>query len=211
MADYTFYTNPMSRGQIARWALHEAGADYEQVLLTYGGTMAGSDYLAINPMGKVPCIVHHHGNHDHVVTEAAAICHYLAAAAAPALLPTAEEQARYFRLLFFSAGPVEQAVVANSMGWTVGDPQKQAMVGFGSFDRAIDGFATLLEGHDYVCGDRFTMADVYVGSQVDWGLSFGSIPTRPVFEAYAERLRSRDAYKAAKAIDMKLIEEANNG
>lgn len=208
MVDYTFYTNPMSRGQIARWALHEAGADYEQVLLSYGGTMIGADYLAINPMGKVPAIVHHHGGHDHVVTEAAAICHYLAEMTAPALLPAAEEKAAYFRALFFAAGPVEQAVVTRSMGWSAGDPQKEAMLGFGSFDRAMDGFASLLEGRDFVCGDRFTMADVYVGSQVDWGLAFGSIPTRPVFEAYAERLRARDAYKAAKAIDTKLIEES---
>lgn len=207
MAEFTFYTNPMSRGQIARWALHEASADYEQVLLTYGGTMIAPDYLAINPMGKVPAIVHHHDGHDHVVTEAAAICHYLAEMVVPALLPRAEEKADYFRRLFFASGPVEQAVVANSMGWSVTDPQKQGMVGFGSFERAIDGLAALLTGRDYVCGDRFTMADVYVGAQVDWGMSFGTIPARPVFEAYAERLRARPAYQAAKAIDHQLIAE----
>lgn len=211
MADFTFYTNPMSRGQIARWALHEAGADYEQVLLTYGGTMVEAEYLAVNPMGKVPCIVHHHGDHDHVVTEAAAICHYLAEMSAPDLLPREEEKARYFRLLFFAAGPVEQAVIANSMGWSADEPDKQGMLGFGSYERAMDGFEKLLDGHDYVCGERFTMADVYVGSQVDWGMAFGSMPKRPVFEAYAERLRARDAYKAAKAIDSQLIAEAQNG
>ena len=84
MAEYTFYTNPMSRGQIARWALHEAGADYEQVLVDWA---AKGDLLKVNPMGKVPTIVHHHGGHDHVVTEAAAICHYLAEMSAPGLLP----------------------------------------------------------------------------------------------------------------------------
>lgn len=207
MAEFTFYTNPMSRGQIARWALHEAGADYDQQLLTYGGTMVAPEYLAINPMGKVPAIVHHHGDHDHVVTECAAICHYLAEMAAPELLPRAHEKADYFRLLFFAAGPVEQAIIANSMGWSVEDRQKQGMLGYGSFDRAMDGFAALLTGRAYVCGDRFTMADVYVGSQVDWGLNFGSIPTRPVFADYAERLRARPAYQAAKAIDQKLIAE----
>ena len=93
------------------------------------------------------------------------------------------------------------------MGWSVDDPKKQGMLGFGSYERAIDGFEQMLSGRDYVCGKRFTMADVYVGSQVDWGLSFNSIPSRPAFEAYAERLRARDAYRAAKAIDMKLIEE----
>ena len=208
MAEYTFYTNPMSRGQIARWALHEAGADYEHVLIDWADKP--ERLKKANPMGKVPTIVHHHGRHDHTVTEAAAICHYLAEMSAPDLLPKAEEKADYFRYLFFAAGPLEQAVVANSMGWQV--PQdKEMMAGFGSYDRTIDALETMLERRDFVCGKRFTMADVYVGSQVDWGLSFKSIPTRPAFEAYAARFREREGYKAAKAIDGKLIEEMQNG
>mgnify|MGYP002779835873 CR=1 FL=1 len=210
MAEYTFYTNPMSRGQTARWALHEAGADYEQVLLSYGGTMAAPDYLAINPMGKVPAIVHHTPGGDRVVTEAAAICHYLAEASAPDLLPREKEKADYFRYLFFAAGPVEAAITANSMGWTVADPQKQGMTGFGSYERAMAGLETLLTGRDYVCGDRFTMADVYVGAQVGWGLAFGSMPKRAAFEAYWRRLEPRAAYQAAKAIDDKLIAESQS-
>jgi glutathione S-transferase len=206
MADYTFYFNPMSRAQIARWALHEADADYDPVFVDWTDKPAG--LLEANPMGKLPTIIHHHRGHDHVVTEAAAICHYLAEMSAPALLPKDEEKADYFRYLFFASGPVEQAVVANSMGWKVDEPQKQGMVGFGSYDRTMDALETMLDGRDYVCGSRFTMADVYVGSQIDWGLSFKSMPSRPTFEAYAERLRGREAYKAAKAIDMKLIEEA---
>lgn len=205
MADYTFFFNPMSRAQIARWALHEAGADYEPVFVDWMNKPQA--LLDANPMGKLPTIVHHHGGHDHVVTEAAAICHYLAEREAPELLPQDEEKADYFRFLFFAAGPLEQAVVANSMGWSVGEPQKQGMVGFGSYERAIDAIETMLTGRDFVCGRRFTMADVYVGSQIDWGLSFKSIPTRPVFEAYAERLRARDGYQAAKAIDNAMIEE----
>ena len=208
MAAYTFYTNPMSRGQIARWALHEAGADYEAVLVDWANKPTGLNEA--NPLGKVPTIVHHHGGHDHAVSEAAAICHYLAEMTAPDLLPKPEEKADYFRYLFFAAGPVEQAVVANSMGWQV--PQgKEGMAGFGTYDRTIDALETMLEGRDFVCGKRFTMADVYVGSQVDWGLAFKSIPTRPAFEAYAERFREREGYKAAKAVDNSLIEEMQNG
>lgn len=204
MADYTFYFNPMSRAQIARWALHEAGADYDPVFVDWAEKPAG--LLEVNPMGKLPTIVHHHGGNDHVVTEAAAVCHYLAEMSAPNLLPRDAEKADYFRYLFFAAGPWEQASVSNSLGWKPNDEQ-QGMVGFGSYDRAVDAFDSMLEGRDWVCGDRFTMADVYVGSQVDWGLQFKSLPSRPVFERYAERFRERDAYKAAKAIDMKLIEE----
>ncbi len=210
MAQYTFFTNPMSRGQIARWALHEAGADYATELVDW--QEKSSEFLAANPMGKVPTLVHHDGDHVHVVTETAAICHYLAEMHPEAgLLPEHHEKADYFRLLFFAAGPVEQAVVARSMGWSIEDPQKQGMLGFGSFERAMDTFETLLSNRAFVCGDRFTMADVYVGSQVDWGLAFGSLPKRKVFEDYAARLRDRAAYREAKAIDTRLIEEMQNG
>jgi glutathione S-transferase len=205
MAEYTFYTNPMSRGQIARWALHEAKADYQQVLVDWQEKPAA--FLKANPMGKVPTIVHHHGGHDHVVTEAAAICHYLAEMSAPDLLPGAHEKADYFRWLLFAAGPLEQAVTAKAMGWNV-PAGREGMAGFGSFDRAIDALDDWLAGRGYVCGERFTMADVYVGSAVDWGLQFGSIPERDAFKAYAERCRAREAYQAGKAIDGKLIAEA---
>jgi glutathione S-transferase len=204
MAEYTFYTNPMSRGQIVRWALHEARADYEQVLVDWADK---GELIGFNPMGKVPTIVHHHGGHDHVVTEAAAICHYLAEASAPDLLAQAHEKADYFRWLFFAAGPVEQAVVARSMGWEVA-PGREAMVGFGTYDHTVDALDGWLASHDYVCGDRFTMADVYVGSTVDWGLAFGTLPARDSFNRYADRFRTREGYVAAKAIDADLIEKA---
>lgn len=203
MAEYTFYTNPMSRGQIARWALHEANADYEQVLVDW---QAKGELLTHNPMGKVPTIVHHHDGHDHVITEAAAICHYLAEMSAPEMLAREHEKADYFRWLLFAAGPLEQAIVAKSMGWEV-PADKEGMAGFGNYDRTIDALDGWLSDHAFVCGDRFTMADVYVGSAVDWGLMFGSIPSRASFEDYAARFRDRDGYKAAKAIDAKLIAE----
>lgn len=203
MSKIDFYTNPMSRGQIARWALHEAGADYEQHLLDYGTTMKAPEYLAINPMGKVPAIVHN-GN---VVTEGAAICAYLADAFPEAgLQPTPNERADYYRWMFFAAGPVEAAVTNRSLKWEPTEEQ-QRMAGYGSYDHVVDALEGSLADRDYVCGDRFTAADIYVGAQVDWGLQFGSIPSRPAFEAYASRLRARDAYNAAKAIDCALIAE----
>ena len=206
MAEYTLFTNPMSRGQIARWALHEAGADYRQELVGWSAKPAA--LVAANPMGKVPTLIHHTAHGDRVVTECAAICAYLAETQpAAGLLPQPDERADYFRWLFFAAGPVEQAVVARSMGWEV-PAGREGMVGFGTFDRVIDTLEQLLAARDYACGARFTMADVYLGSQVDWGLTFGSIPPRPALVAYAERLQARSAYRAAKAIDHALIEEA---
>ena len=205
MADFTFFYNPMSRAQIARWALHEVRADYEPVLVQWDAKPAA--LMAANPMGKLPTIVHHHGGHDHVVSEAAAVCHYLAAVHPQAgLLPEEHELADYFRWLFFAAGPLEQAVTNKAYGWDP-DEKQEMSVGFGSYNRTIDALDQWFTGHHFVCGERFTMADVYVGSAVDWGLLFKSIPERPALAAYAERVRERDAYKEAKAIDNKLIED----
>jgi len=205
MAEYTFFTNPMSRGQIGRWALHEAGAEYDQVLVDWASKPAS--LLAANPMGKVPTIVHHTVNGDFTISEAAAICAYLADAhPLHELAPRDTERADYYRWMFFAAGPVEQAIVSKSMGWDVAK-DREMMVGFGSLDRVLDTLEAHFDANEWVCGERFTMADVYVGSQVDWGLTFGSIPPRPAFAAYAERLQARDAYKAAKAIDNTLIQE----
>jgi len=211
MAAITFFFNPMSRAQIARWALHEVGAEYEPVFVAWDDKPA--ELLAANPMGKLPTIIHHHGGRDHVVSEAAAVCHYLAAVHPDAdLLPLEHELADYFRWLFFAAGPLEQAVTSRAYGWNP-DEKQQMSVGFGSYERTIDALEGWFAANAYVCGNRFTMADVYVGSAVDWGLLFGTIPDRASFKGYAERLRARDAYREAKAIDNELIEEMrrNNG
>ncbi|MBC2664267.1 glutathione S-transferase family protein [Novosphingobium flavum] len=207
MAEYTFYTNPMSRAQIARWALHEAGAEYEQVLVDWTNKPAG--LLAANPMGKVPTIVHHALDGDRVITECAAICAYLAEEHPGAeLAPHELERADYFRWMFFAAGPLEQAITARSMGFEPKDARAEGMAGFGSYARTIKTLESLfVDGRDWVCGERFTMADVYVGSHVDWGLTFGTIPPSVDFVAYAERIQARNAYKAAKAIDNALIED----
>ena len=200
----TFYTNPMSRGQIARWALHETGAEYEQVLLEYRTSMKADDYFAINPMGKVPAIVHD----GKVVTECGAICAYLAEVHPEAgLAPTKEEMADYFRWMFFGAGPLEAAVTNQALGFAPTEEQER-MAGYGNFEQVVDVLDAKLQNDEYVCGTRFTMADVYLGAQVVWGTQFQTVPERDSFVAYAERLTSRDAYKAAQAIDNALIAES---
>ncbi len=200
----TFYTNPMSRGQIARWALHEAGVDYDQKIVEYAEDMKSAEYLAINPMGKVPAIVHD----GKTVTECAAICAYLADAFPDVgLAPTSNERADYYRWLFFAAGPIEQAVLDRTLGRSVTAEQERT-AGYGSYDRAMDVLDQMLQSRDYVCGDRFTMADVYVGSQVDWGLQFKTFPERDSFIAYTERLREREKYKESKAVDAALMPQA---
>ena len=204
MADeLIFYTNPMSRGQIARWMLKEVGVPYEPRILDYGTTMKDAAYLKVNPMGKVPAIVHK----GKVVTECAAICAYLADAfPEKGLAPDPADRADYYRWLFFTAGPVEQAITAKHFGIEP-DADQQRMAGFGSLAAALDALEGAVAGKAFVAGDRFSAADVYVGSQIDWGLQFGTIAPRPAFEAYAAGLRERPAYQRAKEIDNGLIAE----
>jgi glutathione S-transferase len=204
MADLTFYTNPQSRGRIVRWMLEEVGQPYETEVIPYD-QLKNERYLAVNPMGKVPAIKHR----DHVVTECAAICTYLADVFPEAMLgPRADEKADYYRWLFFAAGPVEAAVSNKAMGWEP-TPERERMFGYGNFDRAIAVLDELFSLREYVCGDRFTAADVYVGSQIMFPMQFGMLPERESFLRYRERLQQRPAYKRANEIDEHLIAQAH--
>ena len=204
VANLIFYTNPMSRGQIVRWMLEEVGQPYDTEILDYASTMKAEPYLSVNPMGKVPALAHN----GKVVTECAAICAYLADVFPEAGLgPRDEEKADYYRWMFFAAGPVEQAVTNNYCGFKPSEEQRR-MVGYDSYDTVMDVLDKLFsDGRKFVCGDRFTAADVYLGSQVDWGLQFGTFQDRDSFKTYVARLRDRDGYKRAKAIDNGLIAE----
>ena len=203
MADIIFYHNPMSRGQIIRWMLEEVGAPYDTEILDYASTMKGEEYRRINPMMKVPAIAHN----GRVVTESAAICAYLADVFPEAgLAPREEEKADYYRWLFFAAGPLEQAVTNKAAGFE-GTEQQRRMFGFGHYDLAVNTLANHLIGRDYVCGSRFTAADVYLGSAVMWGIQFGTLPKLDPFTAYGERLARREAYQRGKAEDNQLIAE----
>lgn len=204
--ELVFYTNPMSRGRIVRWMLEEIGQPYRTEVLEYGTTMKAPEYLAINPMGKVPAI--RHGGS--VVTECGAICAYLADAFPEAgLAPPAGDRARgpYYRWMFYTAGPFEAAVSNRSLGFEV-PPDRRAMVGYGSFEDVMNTLEHAVSQHEFVAGDRFTAADVYFGSSIGWGLQFGSIEKRPAFEAYWARLAGRPAAVRAREIDDALVARA---
>jgi glutathione S-transferase len=195
----TFYTNPMSRGRIVRWMLEEVGQPYETVVLDYGTTMKAAEYRAINPMGKVPALVHD----GKVITEAAAICTWLADAFPQAgLMP--EDRGALYRWMFYGAGPVEQAVVNTSMGW-VPEPDKRGRVGYGCMEDVVATLAGHLGGTPFLCGETFSAADVYLGSQIGWGLQFGTLPAHPAFQAYWDRIRSRPALARAVSLDDALM------
>lgn len=195
--DLTFYTNPMSRGRIAHWMLEETGADYDVRYLNYGPEMKSPEYLAINPMGKVPAIVHG----EIVVTECAAVCAYLADAFPEAgLAPDPADRGAYYRWLFFCAGPMEAAAVNKALGMAP-PADREGMIGYGNYDLVLNALEKTLPSRGFLCGERFTAADVYVGANIGWGLEFGTIEKRPIFEDYAGRARDRDAYRRAMAAD----------
>jgi glutathione S-transferase len=197
--DLILYTNPMSRGRIARWMLEEVGQPYKTEVLDYATTMKAPAYLAINPMGKVPAL--RHG--DTVVTETAAICAYLADAFPQAGLappPGHRMRGSYYRWLFFSAGPVEAAVSNKALGFAV-PPERERMMGYGHIDTVMKVLEQAVSQGNYLAGDSFTAADLYVGSQIGYGMMFGTIEKRPTFEQYWKRISSRPALARANEID----------
>jgi glutathione S-transferase len=201
MSDLVFYTHPMSRGRIIRWMLEEVGQPYETVLVEFGANDPA--FLAVNPMGKVPTIKHG----DTVVTEAGAICAYLADAFPEAGLappPGSKERGPYYRWLFFAAGPIEQAVGAKAMGWEA-PPDREAMLGYGNMNRVLDALEGYLKDREFIAGDRFSAADLYVASHLAWGMQFGTLERRPAFEAFASRHTGRPADKRATEIDDGII------
>jgi glutathione S-transferase len=204
MADeLVFYTNPMSRGRIVRWMLEEVGQPYRTEILGHGTSMKAPAYLAINPMGKVPAL--RHG--DTVVTETGAICAYLADAFPQAGLappPGDRQRGPYYRWMFFAAGPVEAAVTNAALQVTVPDDGK-GMVGYGSLAEVIDALEGAVSNGGYLAGDRFTAADLYVGSHLGWGMQFGTIEKRPAFERFWERISARPAAVRAREIDDALL------
>jgi glutathione S-transferase len=204
MADLVFYTNPMSRGQTVRWMLEEVGEPYDTEILDYASTLKQEPYLSINPMGKVPAIKHN----GKIVTEVAAICCYLADAFPQAgLAPGLSDRADYYRWIFFTSGPVEAAFSNKAVGWEPA-PDKQRMFGYGNYDLAIATLEKALTGREYIAADHFTAADLFVGANVNFMLQFKLLEPKPVFTDYAARMTDRDAYRRAKAIDGKLIAEA---
>jgi glutathione S-transferase len=202
MDTLTLYTNPMSRGRIARWMMEELGQPYDTVILDYGTTMKAPEYLAINPMGKVPAVTH--GNR--VITEGAAICTYLAEAFPQAgLMP--EDRAGFYRWMFFGAGPLEQAVVNTSFGWKPNTPQEAGRVGYGGLEQTVAVLTAHLVGRPFIVGEHFSAADVYVGSQIGWGLQFKTIPANETLTAYWDGIKTRPALARANALDDALLKK----
>lgn len=203
MEDLTLYTHPYSRGRIVRWMLEEIGVAYDVDVKEFGKSMKAPDYLAINPMGKVPAIKHG----DLVVTEVVAICAYLAdrfpeKGLAPA--PGSDERGPYYRWLFFVAGPFEMASTAKAFNWRI-DADNKSTVGCGAIVDAANTLELVLQKQPYICGDKFTAADLVASSYIGWEIMQKNLEERPAFREYVDRLSSRPAAKRANDLDDALV------
>ena len=189
----TLYSNPMSRGRTVQWLLDELGAPYDlKVLDLAKGEQKTPQYLAINPMGKVPAIVHR----GVVVTEAAAICVYLADAFPQAgLAPKLDDPKRgtYLRWIFFGVGCFEPAVMDKMLGRP--PVERTGAIGYGTYETMLAALATALTPGPWILGERFSAADVFVGSQIQYALMTKAIEATPVFQEYAERIGARQLQK----------------
>ncbi len=193
-----FYYAPRSRSGTILWMVEELGVPYRLKILNFKKSEHKlPDYLAINPMGKVPAIKHG----DTVVTECAAICCYLAdafpeAGLAPAI--DAPERGTYLRWLFFAPGCIEPAMTDKAFQRPAVPP---STVGYGDFETVMDVIAQAVSQGDYLLGDRFCAADVVLGSALNYGMMFGVIPDRPEFISYTDRLKTRPALKRMQELD----------
>ncbi len=202
MAGLTLYHFAPSRSSIVRWMLEELGEPYDlQLLNLMQGEQKAPDFLAVNPMGKVPTLKHG----DVVVTEAAAICTYLADEFPDAKLnvPIGDpRRGTYLKWLFFGPSCIEPAVTDHAFPRK--EEPRRGMLGYGDFDTVMDVVAKAVEPGPYLMGDQFTAADVIIGSQLRWGMMFGMIQKRPEFVAYVGRLEQRPALQRAVAKDQAL-------
>ncbi|GGB72180.1 glutathione S-transferase family protein [Henriciella pelagia] len=199
--DLVFYTNPMSRGRIVRWMLEEVGESYDTKIIPYE-EIKSPDYLAVNPMGKVPALVHK----GRTITECAAICAYLADVFPNAgLAPPPESRAAYYRWFFFAAGPLETAITNKTLNVVPNEEQRRT-VGYDRMETVLDVLELAVQEAPYLAGNEFSAVDVYAGSQIGWGLQFGTIERRKSFEDYWARISSRPAKQKADEIDNALYQ-----
>ena len=190
MADITFYTNPMSRGRMVHWLLEELAVPYDMKVLDFEKREhKAPSYLAINPMGKVPAIVHR----GVVVTEVAAIAIYLADAYPKAgLAPALDDPKRgaYLRWFFFGAGCFEPAVIDKMFARP---PVRAGVSSYGTYDDMVAALEKALTPGPFILGERFSAVDVYVGSQIQYAIMTKGLESRPIFEEYIARWATRPA------------------
>ncbi len=206
MAQLTLYHAAPSRSSVVLWMLEEVGESYDLKLLSLNAEEnRKADYLALNPMGKVPALKHG----DTVITELAAICTYLADEFPTANLAVpigTPRRGAYLKWLFFGPGCLEPAMIDRAAPRK--EPGNRRMLGYGDFDTVINVLAAALAQGPWLMGEQFTAADVVIGATLRWGMQFKLIPERPEFTAYTARIAARPAAQRAEARDKEMAAKA---
>ncbi len=201
MSDLVLYHASPSRSSIVLWLLEEIGEPYElRVLRLDRREHKAPGYLELNPFGKVPTLVHGGA----AVTETAAICCYLAERfpAAGLEVPAGDpRRGAYLQWLFFAPGVLEPAITDRMLKR---EPGPSGSLGYGDSDTVFGVLSRAVEPGPYLLGDRFTVADVLIGSALRWGAFVGAVPARPELQAYAERLQAQPALQRAQAKDAEI-------
>lgn len=203
-----FFHNPHSRSCMIRALLEELGADYEQCVIDFRTDEQRSpDYLAVNPLGKVPAI----RAGGEVVTETVALYVWLAdlypqAGLAPAL--DDPQRGTYLRWLVFYAACMEPAIGDKALKREPG-PHMQSP--YGDFDSVVAAISAPIERGPWLLGERFTAADVLWGNALGWITGFGMLEATPAIASYIERVKARPAQQRAQQADTALAKEMGLG
>jgi glutathione S-transferase len=197
----TFFHSPNSRSAGTRILLEELNADYKlHVLNLKAGEQRAPEYLAINPMGKVPAILHG----DALVTEQPAVYLYLADLYPEAgLAPAVGDPLRgpYLRWMVYYGSCFEPALMDRAQKH---EPAPPSSCPYGDYDTVMKTITDQLGQGPYLLGERFTAADVLWGTALAWTRMFKLVPELPVLKAYAERVASRPAAVRAREKDQEL-------
>jgi len=197
------YMSPMSRGRMVHWMLEELGAPYRIELVNLEkGEHKNSAFLAINPMGKVPAIVHKGA----VVTETGAILTYLADAFASAgLAPALTDPKRgpYLRWMFFAASCIDAAMIDRMLSRP--EPERSGAIGYGKHEHVFETLENALTPGPYLLGERFSTPDLFIAGQLGFGMMMKGLEPRPAFQAYVEKIQARPAAKRTNELSGELI------
>lgn len=203
MADLVLYHATPTRSSTVLWLLEESGAEFElRPLNLQAGEQRDPEFLALNPMGKVPCLV----DRGVPVSEVAAICLYVAERFPQSGLHVEVGdplRGAFLKWLFFAPGCLEPAIMDRAMPRREEAPKTQ--IGYGSLRRTLGVISSAIEAGPYLLGDRFSAADVLIGSTLNWAMGFGMIDKEPVFERYVARLKERPAWQRAIARDQEIL------
>lgn len=188
------YWSPRSRSFTTLWLMEETGEPYERVLTDIStGANKMPDYLAINPMGKVPALA----DGDAVMAESAAICTYVADRYPQAKLapPIGDpRRAKYLQWMFFAPSCIEPAILQAYLKLEI--PAVSAA--WGSTTQTFDVLDQALEKGPWLLGDDFSAADVAIGAGINYAIRmFKMVPTRPNFDRYLDACAARPAFQIA--------------